>query len=57
MSNVEDHATAIAVLNELELDSQTIFVSESMPKKKTAGSKTSVYGTPRSKNDVYKTEL
>ncbi len=52
MANAEDHATAIAALNESELDGRTIYVSESVPKEKVAGNRTSARDTPRSKNDT-----
>jgi RNA recognition motif-containing protein len=54
MSNADDHAAAIAALNESELDGRTIYVSESVPKDKAAGNRTR--DTPRSKNDVCKIE-
>ena len=54
MANAEDHAAAIAALNESELDGRTIYVSESVPKERVAGNRTR--DTPRSKNDVCKIE-
>jgi RNA recognition motif-containing protein len=39
MSNAEEHAAAIAALNESEVGGRTIFVSESVPKEKYAANK------------------
>ena len=50
MASAEDHAAAIAALNESELDGRTIYVSESVPKEKVAGTRTSTRDAPRSKN-------
>jgi RNA recognition motif-containing protein len=40
MSSAEEHAAAIAALNESELGGRTIYVSESLPKDKVAEKKT-----------------
>jgi nucleolin len=40
MSNAEEHAAAIAALNELELDGRTIYVNESSPKERVASNRT-----------------
>ena len=39
MSNAEEHAAAIAALNESDLGGRTIYVSESLPKDKVAENK------------------
>ena len=39
MSNAEEHAAAIAALNESEVGGRTIYVSESVPKEKYAANK------------------
>ncbi|KAL7443779.1 hypothetical protein ACHAXH_009588 [Discostella pseudostelligera] len=39
MSNAEEHAAAIAALNESEVNGRTVYVSESLPKDKVAGNK------------------
>lgn len=50
MSNAEDHATAIEMLNETEVSGRTIYVSESLPKEKVAANKKK-YTTERKKNE------
>lgn len=49
MSNAEDHAAAIAALNESEVNGRTVYVSESLPKEKIAGSKKTFAESKRSK--------
>ena len=49
MSNAEEHAAAIASLNESEVNGRTIYVSESLPKDKVAGSKKTYDESKRSK--------
>jgi RNA recognition motif-containing protein len=39
MSNAEEHAAAIAALNESQLGGRTIYVNESLPKDKVAEKK------------------
>jgi hypothetical protein len=49
MSNAEEHAAAIAALNESEVNGRTVYVSESLPKDKVAGNKKAYTESKRSK--------
>jgi hypothetical protein len=49
MSNADEHAAAIAALNESEVNGRTIYVSESLPKDKVAGNKKTYAESKRSK--------
>jgi RNA recognition motif-containing protein len=47
MSNAQEHAAAIAALNESEVGGRTIYVSESVPKEKYAANKKDKYDATR----------
>ena len=49
MSSAEEHAAAIAALNESEVGGRTIYVSESVPKEKYAANKNKFDGPRKSK--------